>query len=175
MRSRKKLEVTTRERYLRQVEQHAASLAQRMVLDTTPMKRWAERALEKLKGQGRLVTEAQFRDYRSNRVLRVGDRAMYVGPNRVEDTENGPFTRPHGQLGDIVAVERRGAEFIVTFRPDATAATAHVVELRVITNTPGYYTIQRVIPDDVCAVSQKDSGRIPERIPVADFLVFLYI
>jgi hypothetical protein len=159
-----RFKVTTRERYLTQLEDNARVLTQDRTLNTKPLHNWANRNLTKLAEQGRLVSERQYQDHRQRRVLRVGDRVQYVGPDRVEDTTDGSYTRPQGQQGTISKTERRGAETLVTFRPDAAAPVQRVVELVVLTNTPGYFTLERLPARNPAA-----AGTSPARNPgIAD-------
>lgn len=154
------MKVTTKERYLAQLNENARALTQDRILDANPLQRWAHRSLEKLAEQGRLVNEQQYQDYRQRRVLRTGDRAQYVGPDRVEDTPDGVYARPHGQYGTITKTERRGAKTLVTFRPDVPAPALRVVELVVLTDTPGYYTLARV---PACGSTVAGTSPVPER------------
>lgn len=133
--------VTTRERFLKRVIEHGREVQARQAV----VSRWAERSLEKLEQQGRLVTERQYQDHRRRRILTQGDRARYVGPERVEAIDTGTYVRPHGQEGTIVKTERRGGETLVTFRPDVPAPALQVVELVVMTGTPGYFTLERLL------------------------------
>lgn len=141
-----RLDVTTRERYLKRMRDTSIALAVGQDINVGPIEAWAKRGLEKLAEQGRLITEQQFLDHRQRRLLRVGDAVAYVGPDRDERTNDGTaIVRPHGQTGRVIDVKRHGGEFLITFRPDATAATARVVDLVVRTNTPGYFSLERIV------------------------------
>lgn len=140
----RKLDVITRERYLERMRETAVALAAGQDINAGPINAWAKRGLDQLAKQGRLVTEQQYQDHRRRRLLRVGDRARYIGPDRVESVEGIDYTRPHGQQGVITDVKRKGGGFLVTFRPDEPAVSTHVVDLVVLTNTPGYFTLERL-------------------------------
>lgn len=135
--------VTTRERYLAQLQETAMVMSSGQLISQGPIEAWAKRSLEQLERQGRLVTEQQFRDRR--RVFKVGDRARYVGEDRAEQVSGEAYVRPHGQTGQITQAKPVGGEYLITFTPDATAATQHIVALQVRTNTPGYFALERVL------------------------------
>ena len=145
MRPSGKLDVITRERYLQKMRDTAVAMAAGRDLDTKPINAWAQRGLDKLASQGRLVSEQQYQDHRRGRILRPGDPVRYVGPDRIEQTDEGAYTRPQGQTGTVHAVARKGGELLITFRPDALAPVQRVVDLVVRTNTPGYFTLERVV------------------------------
>jgi hypothetical protein len=154
--------ITTKERYLKQLRAAALTQGNNHTLPETALNAWAQSSLNKLEAQGRLVSEQQYLDQKNKRVLAQGDRAKYIGPDRVEHTEDGAFTRVAGQLGTVQSVQNGpGNTFIVTWRPDSTAATTHVVELVVRTGTSGYFTLERVPNAGMSDVS----GSIPADIP----------
>lgn len=144
MRPSGRMDVITRERYLDKMRETAVAMSAGRDLNTGPINAWAQRGLDKLAAQGRLVTERQYQDHRRRRVLQPGDRARYIGPDRVEQVDGGDYTRPHGQEGTIQNIQRKGGQFLITFRPDTPAPVQHVVDLVVLTNTPGYFTLERL-------------------------------
>lgn len=137
--SKSKLQVTTRDRYREQVRLQAYTMHPNPNKEV--IERWTERQLAEMEKQGRLVTETQYRDKLRGRLLREGDRVRYIGPDRDETLPDGRVVhRPNGQTGSIVEVTPKGR---VTFRPDAPAPVARIVDLVVMTDTPGYYTLER--------------------------------
>lgn len=127
--------ITTPERYRRSLKKQAAQLG-----TTLDIEAWTKANLQRMRELGMLVTEQQYQDHRNVRKLREGDRARYIGPDRVEPLDGGTYTRPHGQEGTVTLVKQG----VVTWQPDATAADTRVVELRVRCDTPGYYTLERI-------------------------------
>jgi hypothetical protein len=95
------------------------------VLQTDRYRRWVEARIEDARRRGELLTEQQYLDLRIGRVLRVGDRARYVGPTRLEPS---PFsgkliTRPEGQLGTVTHVMGPPQRPIFSFMPDVPPDT----------------------------------------------------
>lgn len=133
------LEVITRDRYIERMREYAIAMSKDQTINAQPLNRWAERSLARLESQGRLVSEQQYQDWRRKRILRVGDRAQYVGPDREEQTDEGVNKRSHGQPGAITEVKRKGGEYLIRFRPDDGSA-----DLVVLTNTRGYFTLERI-------------------------------
>lgn len=141
-----RLMLTTRDRYIAMMRSYAMALSQSSVIEADRLNNWADRGLEKLEEQGRLVTEAQYQDHRARRILQVGDRSKYIGPERSETLSDGLVVmRPHGQTGAVVHVKAQGAQSLITFRPDANALTTRIVDLVVLSNTRGYFQLERLL------------------------------
>jgi hypothetical protein len=80
---------------------------------------WIRFVTEKAKDEGRLLTNRQYQDMvMRGKTLTKGDRARYVGPDREEVSQDGgSSTRPHGQIGVIVAMEKVDGQNVATFFP----------------------------------------------------------
>lgn len=138
--------LTTRKRYIEQLKKHALMLAQSNPINADVLNAWADKGLERLEKQGRLVTDQQYSDHRSGRTLKTGDEVRYIGPERSETTNDGHSTvRPHGQEGTIVKTEARGNQTLVTFRPNPNAAETRIVDLVVLSGSRGYFHLERLI------------------------------
>lgn len=120
--------------------------------DPQVIERWIEQRVEASRKNGRLVTNQQLADWRARRWLKIGDTARYIGDPRNEtiqiDGDNVTYTRPNGQEGTIIDVQRDGAGSadIVTFMPTPNAALKDelVVKLVVRRGTAGYMDLERV-------------------------------
>lgn len=136
------MKLTTRDRYINLVSDQIAMRSRpEQPVDKTAIETWATRQLERLKEQGRLVTEQQYQDYRSGRRLKVGDAVKYIGDERAETASDGKtYIRPKDQVGRIVAEK----DNVFTFRPDANAAETRIVDLQVRFDTPGYFLLERL-------------------------------
>lgn len=78
----------------------------------TSMARLVKIQVEKAKEAGVLLTPQQGRDRDAKRVLQPGDRARYVGPTRIEDTQLGPLERLTGQEGYVAEVHGPTLKFV---------------------------------------------------------------
>ena len=126
---------------------NAMALSQNNIIEADRINAWADKSLEKLEKQGRLITEQQFQDHRARRVLQVGDKVRYIGPERSETIDAGlVVVRPHGQTGTITGTKKRGDQALITFRPDANALTTRIVDLVVLSGTRGYFQLERIVP-----------------------------
>ena len=109
-------------------------------------KRWIDQQVKKARQRGYLMTDIQYADFESGRMLKVSDKARYIGPDREEPLkgESQEVMRTHGQRGTITHVYDDGhGGHIVTFRP-LVADDEHVVELQVREGTPGFLVLERL-------------------------------
>lgn len=82
--------------------------------------KWYEEGVERAINDKRLMTEQQYADWRAGRHFQVGDRARYIGPQKMELTQSGKYVqRQTGQTGHISHTERTyDGSLIFTFMPD---------------------------------------------------------
>jgi hypothetical protein len=113
---------------------------------------WIKDRVAAASAEGRLLTEIQYSDMLANRLFKVGDRARYVGPSRLEPASSGRMmARPSGQLGWITQCLRNGEkpQHWVTFRPDVPKGSEtvdiEIVELHVLEGSRPYFEIERVL------------------------------
>jgi hypothetical protein len=110
--------------------------------DPDVVQRWIQQCVTTHKRNQALVTHQQYLDLRARRTLGVGDTAVYVAPTRTEPTNEGEYERPTGQLGTVTKIVETREGTVITWRPHATD---RIVELVVRTNTPGYFTLERIV------------------------------
>lgn len=88
---------------------------------------WIQDRIDDARRAGRLLTPQQAMDVRVGRWLREGDRARYLGPNRMErsNASGNHILRPTGQTGTITNVVKDafGGLRQFTFMPDIDAKT----------------------------------------------------
>lgn len=104
-------------------------------IDPVHMARLVKLQKKKAQEAGLLITEQQGADRAVGRALTNGDRARYVGPTRIEDTNLGPVERPHGQTGTITETHGQTLKFV----PDDGSVT-----LVVRTSPPSYHLLERI-------------------------------
>lgn len=93
---------------------------------------WISGLMERKRRDKLLLTERQYADLAVGRVLEEGDRAVYVGPTRMEPSPKTGrnITRPHGQRGEIIKVEKKANGFtIFTFLQDIAKETRDAAEV----------------------------------------------
>lgn len=111
---------------------------------------WADKQITKARAAHLLLTDQQHVDVLAGRRWKIGDRARYVGTDRVEKTDdNKDILRRTGEVGTITSVAGDDGVAICVFRPDAPkeairAAESTIVELRFRENTPGAWKIERI-------------------------------
>lgn len=120
-------------------------------MDADVVKRFIEQRIDTARKSGLLMTDRQLDDYKRGRMLRVGDRARYIGEPRTEkvkldDGREANITRTPGQEGAIVSVVKRDDDHIFTFRPTPNPLLKDevIVELQVREHTAGWLDLERV-------------------------------
>jgi hypothetical protein len=123
------------------------------LFDTPEYKKWIDQRTEDMRRRGLLVTDRQLDDIRKGRRLEEGDKARYVGPDRLEPTRSGrQYTRKSGETGRIVqAVKGNDNLYIYTFMPDVPEAAKQeggpdmfVATFQFKERTPAYYQVERI-------------------------------
>jgi hypothetical protein len=121
-------------------------------------KKWAGTLIANARKQGRLMTEAQLRDWTMGRRLALGDKCRYIGPTREELCSISCYVpRETGQLGFISHIEetenaREGQVRMITFTPNEAVAPVkvsedikpQVVDLLVKEYTKGWLLLERI-------------------------------
>jgi len=111
---------------------------------------WADKQIEKAREAHLLLTDQQHTDALAGRRWKIGDRARYIGPERVEVTDDGKeLFRRTGEIGTITSVTGDKGVAICVFRPDVPeeavrSADGTIVEIRFRENTPGAWKIERI-------------------------------
>lgn len=111
---------------------------------------WADKQIKKAREAHLLLTDQQHADALAARRWKIGDRAQYIGPDRIENTDDGKeIFRRTGEVGTITSVTGDKDVAICVFRPDAPqeavrAADSTIVELRFRENTTGARKIERI-------------------------------
>lgn len=113
----------------------ADAVREQREIDPVHMARLVRLQKKKAQEAGLLISAQQGADRAAGRVLASGDRARYIGPTRIEDTNLGPVERPHGQTGVIAETHGQTLKFV----PDDGGVT-----LVVRTQPPSYHLLERV-------------------------------
>lgn len=122
------------------------------IFDGVAYKTWENARVEDYRSQGYIVSEQQLADIQSKRVLRAGDVARYIGPDRLEQTQSGRFyNRPTGQVGLITRADKRSDGLhIYVFTPnippeafDPATPKHFVATFEFREWTRAYFTIER--------------------------------
>lgn len=113
----------------------AHAIREQREIDPVHMARLVKLQKKKAQETGLLITVQQGADRATGRALTNGDRARYVGPTRIEDTNLGPIERPHGQTGVIAETHGQTLKFV----PDDGGVT-----LIVRMQPPSYHLLERI-------------------------------
>ena len=99
---------------------------------------------------GRLLTDQQHADHQAERKWKLGDRARYVGEDRLEKSSRGThIPRPHGQLAHVSKVLRKpSGTQVVWFMPDPpkeyNAIDVEVCELVTTEGGKNWFDFERI-------------------------------
>jgi len=122
------------------------------VYDTPEFHAWVSDAAARRRKAKLLLTERQFADMRAGRSLQEGDRVTFVGETRDETSRatGRVVTRPHGQVGTIVRVDKTATVPIYLFLPDISQQTrdaaAAGLDIEVMTlETPWWTEFERIV------------------------------
>lgn len=111
---------------------------------------WVDKQIDKAREAQILLTDQQHADVLVGRRWKIGDRAKYIGPERVEKTDDGKdVLRRTGEVGTITAVAGDKGVAICMFRPDVPkeavrSSDSTIVELRFRENTSGAWKLERI-------------------------------